>query len=78
MRRPLLLACVALGVASTCLGAGEAPRRKVIIDQDAYGGVNLQPLLMFLQSAVVDVLGITVESGDGWQKESVALTLRML
>jgi inosine-uridine nucleoside N-ribohydrolase len=61
-------------------GANGAPaiRRKVIIDQDAFGGVNLQPLLLFLQSPDVEVLGITVESGDGWQKESVAHTLRML
>ncbi len=78
MKRPLLLACFELGIVSACLGAGEATRRKVIIDQDAYGGVNLQPLLMILQSPDVEVLGITVESGDGWQKESVAHTLRML
>ena len=56
------------------------PRRKVIIDQDAFGpgGPNLQPILMVLQSPDVEVLGITVESGDGWQKENVAHTLRML
>ncbi len=58
--------------------AGADGRRKVIVDQDAFGGVNLQPLLMFLQSPDVEVLGITIESGDGWQKESVAHTLRML
>src|SRR5580658_5634049 len=78
MRRPLLLVCLALGVASAGLGADGAPRRKVIVDQDAFGGVNLQPLLMFLQSPDVEVLGITIESGDGWQKESVAHTLRLL
>jgi len=62
------------------VGAGGAPaaRRLVIVDQDAFGGVNLQPLLMFLQSPDVTVLGITIESGDGWQKESVAHTLRLL
>jgi purine nucleosidase len=78
MKRPVLLACLALCVSAACLGAEAAPRRKVIIDQDAFGGVNLQPLLMFLQSRDVEVLGITIESGDGWQKESVAHTLRML
>jgi purine nucleosidase len=31
-----------------------------------------------VQSPDVEVLGITVESGDGWQKENVAHTLRML
>src|SRR5580692_4136031 len=78
MNRPFLLACLSLCLAAACPGAGDAARRKVIVDQDAYGGVNLQPLLMFLQAADVEVLGITVESGDGWQKESVAHTLRML
>jgi purine nucleosidase len=78
MKRPMVLVCLALGVAATCLGAGETPRRRVIIDQDAFGGVNLQPLLMILQAKDVDVLGITIESGDGWQKESVAHTLRLL
>ena len=57
-----------------------APKRKVIIDQDAFGpgGPNLQPILMVLQSPDVEVLGITIESGDGWQQENVAHTLRML
>lgn len=57
-----------------------APKRKVIIDQDAFGpgGPNLQPILMVLQAPDVEVLGITIESGDGWQKENTAHTLRML
>ncbi len=61
-------------------GFGQTSRRKVIIDQDAFGpgGPNLQPILMVLQDPSVEVLGITVESGDGWQKENVAHTLRML
>lgn len=33
---------------------------------------------MVLQSPDVEVPGITVESGDGWQQENVAHTLRML
>jgi len=59
---------------------GGGPRRKVIIDQDAFGpgGPNLQPILMVLQSPDIEVLGITIESGDGWQKENTAHTLRML
>ena len=73
----LLVLLVGFGLA----GAGAlAARRKVIIDQDAFGpgGPNLQPILMVLQSPDVEVLGVTVESGDGWQKENVAHTLRML
>jgi inosine-uridine nucleoside N-ribohydrolase len=67
----LLLLAIALPAAS---------RRKVIIDQDTFGpgGPNLQPVMMVLQSPDVEVLGITVESGDGWQKENVAHVLRML
>ena len=55
-------------------------RRKVIIDQDAFGpgGSNLQAILMVVQAPDVDVLGVAIESGDGWQKENVAHTLRML
>jgi purine nucleosidase len=78
MKRALSLACLSLGITVACFGAGEQPRRKVIIDQDAFGGVNLHPLLLILQSRDVEVLGITIESGDGWQKESVAHTLRLL
>ncbi len=57
-----------------------AAKRKVIIDQDAFGpgGPNLQPILMVLQAPDVEVLGITIESGDGWQAENLAHTLRML
>ncbi len=66
----------ALAIAVTAAPAS----RKVIIDQDAFGpgGPNLQPILMVIQSPDVEVLGITIESGDGWQKENVAHTLRML
>lgn len=73
--RSLVLAALLAPLLATA-----APRRKVIIDQDAFGpgGPNLQPILMVLQSPDVEVLGITVESGDGWQKENVAHTLRML
>jgi len=58
----------------------QTARRKVIVDQDTFGpgGSNMQSVLMLLQSPDVDLLGITVESGDGWQNEDVAHTLRML
>jgi len=72
----IALACALLDSAA---GASQ-PRRKVIIDQDAFGpgGSNLQAILMVVQAPDVEVLGVTVESGDGWQKEEVAHTLRML
>ena len=77
-----LRSALSLGVLSllgATAGAAEG-RRKVIIDQDAFGpgGSNLQSILMVVQAPGIEVLGIAVESGDGWQKESVAHTLRML
>ncbi|HZZ59172.1 MAG TPA: nucleoside hydrolase [Opitutaceae bacterium] len=60
------------------LSAAAAADRVVVIDQDAFGGVNLQPMVMVIESPGVRVAGLTIESGDGWQKESVAHALRML
>src|SRR6266850_99009 len=56
------------------------PRRKIIINQDCSGpgGSNMQTLLILLQSPEVEVLGITVVSGDQWRDEEVARTLRLL
>jgi len=56
------------------------PRRKVIINEDCSGpgGSNMQTLLTLIQSPQVEVLGITVVSGDQWLKEEVAHTLRLL
>ncbi|HYM77045.1 MAG TPA: nucleoside hydrolase [Candidatus Dormibacteraeota bacterium] len=56
------------------------PRRKVIINEDCSGpgGSNMQTLLLMIQSPQVDVLGITVVSGDQWRDEEVAHTLRLL
>jgi inosine-uridine nucleoside N-ribohydrolase len=67
----------ALGLHAT---AEAAPKRRVIIDQDAFGpaGSNLQAILLLLQAEDVDVLGITVTSGDGWRDEEVSHTLRLL
>ncbi len=56
------------------------PRRKVIINEDCSGpgGSNMQTLLLMIQSPQVEVLGITVVSGDQWRDEEVAHTLRLL
>ena len=55
-------------------------RRKVIINEDCSGpgGSNMQTLLLLIQSPNVEVLGITVVSGDQWRDEEVAHTLRLL
>ena len=56
------------------------PRRKVIINEDCSGpgGSNMQTLLLLIQSPQVEVLGITVVSGDQWRDEELAHTLRLL
>ena len=63
----------------TSLLAAET-RRKVIINEDCSGpgGSNMQTLLLLIQSPNVEVLGITVVSGDQWRDEEVAHTLRLL
>jgi inosine-uridine nucleoside N-ribohydrolase len=55
-------------------------KRKVIVDQDTFGpgGSNLQSILLLLQAPDVEVLGITVVTGDGWLRENVAHALRFL
>jgi purine nucleosidase len=72
--------CLVIGLAVSCSAGAADARRKVIIDQDAFGpgGSNLQSILMVVQDPGIEVLGITIVSGDGWQKENVAHTLRML
>jgi inosine-uridine nucleoside N-ribohydrolase len=70
-----LLVCM-----SFAAGAAAQPRRKIIIDQDCSGpgGSNMQTLLLLLQSPKVEVLGITVVTGNQWREEEVARTLRLL
>jgi inosine-uridine nucleoside N-ribohydrolase len=63
-----------------CSFAGAQQRRKVIINQDGSGpgGSNMQTLALLIQSPQVEVLGITVVSGNQWRDEEVAHTLRLL
>lgn len=76
----VLAALLTFSPANDCLAADATARRKVIIDQDAFGpaGSDLQAILMLLQAQDVEVLGITIPSGDGWRDEEVSHTLRML
>jgi purine nucleosidase len=73
--------CFALSVLLTASSAGWGQaRRKVIINQDCAGpgGSDLQTILLMIQSPQVEVLGITVVSGNQWRDEEVAHTLRLL
>jgi purine nucleosidase len=76
--RRILSAC-ALCVCATVFAQTTTPRY-VIADQDASGpgGSDMAALLVFLQSPDVNLLGITVVSGDAWRDVEVAHTLRLL
>jgi len=71
----LFLGLLAFG--GRCLGAQQ---RRVIIDQDGVGpgGSDIQSILLVLQSQEVNVLGITVVSGDVWAEEGRRHILRAL
>src|SRR5215469_3910500 len=73
--RHLFVICMV--ASSLCLAQ---PKRKIIINQDCSGpgGSNLQTLALLIQSPDVEVLGITVVSGDQWRDEEVAHALRLL
>jgi purine nucleosidase len=70
----------AVAVLASCLTSWGQAKRKVIIDQDAAGpaGTDQQSMLLMIQSPQVEVLGITVVTGDQWLNAEVAHTLRML
>jgi inosine-uridine nucleoside N-ribohydrolase len=72
----LAIMCVLL----TCSLSWAQQRRKIIINQDGSGpgGSNMQTLAVLIQSKQVEVLGITVVSGNQWRDEEVAHTLRLL
>ena len=55
-------------------------KRKVIYDQDNSGpfGTDILGTLMMLQGDNIDLLGITLVTGDAWMKQEMAYTLRLL
>ncbi|MFT4113235.1 nucleoside hydrolase [Silvibacterium sp.] len=60
--------------------AVRAEKRLVLIDQDGSGpgGSNQMAMMVLLQSPEVEVLGITMVTGNAWRDEETAHTLRML
>lgn len=70
--------------AATNANAAPSPaagaKRKVIYDQDNSGpfGTDILATLMMLQADNVDLLGITLVTGDAWMKQEMAFTLRLL
>jgi len=60
--------------------SAKAAKRLVLIDQDGSGpgGSNQMAMMVFLQSPNVEVLGITMVTGNAWRDEETQHTLRML
>jgi len=79
MRKIRLYSIIFFWLVAHCQGYAQQ-RRKVIINQDCSGpgGSNMQTLLTLIQSPLVEVLGITVVSGNQWRDEEISHTLRLL
>jgi len=82
-RYPLeaILLSAALSTAATAAPTTPAAeKRMVVIDQDASGpgGSNIMSMLVMLQSPQVEVLGITVVTGNAWRDDEARHALRML
>jgi purine nucleosidase len=60
--------------------AAQGQKRLVLIDQDGAGpgGTDQMAMLALLEAPDVQVLGITMVTGDGWRDEETLHTLRML
>jgi inosine-uridine nucleoside N-ribohydrolase len=74
--RSLAIALLAAGLPLLA----QSPKRLVLIDQDGSGpgGSNQMAMMVLLQSPQVQVLGITMVTGNAWRDEETAHTLRML
>jgi len=64
----------------TLVAAAAAQKRLVLIDQDGSGpgGSDQMAMLALLEAPDVEVLGITIVTGDAWRDEETLHTLRML
>jgi purine nucleosidase len=76
LAKPVLFALFALAASTPVL----AQKRLIIIDQDTSGpgGSNIMSMLVLLQSPQVEVLGITVVTGNAWRDDEARHALRML
>ena len=71
---------LALFLALSLTTIAQAQKRLVLIDQDGSGpgGSNQMAMMVLLQSPQVQVLGITMVTGNAWRDEETQHTLRML
>jgi inosine-uridine nucleoside N-ribohydrolase len=73
------IACSLVLLVLAC-AVSTAQKRLVLIDQDGSGpgGSNQMAMLALLQAPQVEVLGITMVTGNAWRDEETLHTLRML
>jgi purine nucleosidase len=77
--RPAFLVFL-LSISSAVAMPAMAQKRMVLIDQDGSGpgGSNQMAMVVLLQSPQVEVLGITMVTGNAWRDDEARHTLRML
>ena len=75
-----LVAAAAFLAPVAARGQSSGEVRKVIYDQDTDGiiGDNEDPLVMLLQSPNIQVLGVSVVTGNGWLKQETVDVLKLL
>src|SRR5579863_3153384 len=71
---PVFLLTAALAISAN------SQKRLILLDQDGSGpgGSNQMAMMVLLQSPKVQVLGITMVTGNAWRDEEAQHTLRML
>ncbi len=71
---------LAILLLASCAALLPAQKRLVLIDEDGSGpgGSDQMAMLALLQAPDVQVLGITIVTGDAWRDEETLHTLRML
>ncbi len=76
--RHLLIFVISMLLAPS--GWSQEKKRMIIFDQDAGGpgGTDMLSMLVLLQAPDVNVLGVTVVTGDAWRDEEAAHALRLL
>jgi inosine-uridine nucleoside N-ribohydrolase len=80
MRPTVLLVFLLVAVNAAAAAAAGAQTRMVLVDQDGSGpgGSNQMAMMVLLQSPQVEVLGITMVTGNAWRDDEARHTLRML
>jgi purine nucleosidase len=78
--RQIAIALLSMSLLTAAAAPAMAQKRLVLIDQDGSGpgGSNQMAMMVLLQSPLVEVLGITMVTGNAWRDDEARHTLRML